>query len=116
MILRKINAWFGLITTLLLLDHAIFHAVWMLSKGSIEKTANIMPVFLYGSMVIHAIISIILVVFGKKGDEIKKTNGYPKLNKTTYIQRASGISLMLFTVLHVCNICQGAFVNGGNEI
>ena len=101
MILRKINAWFGLITTLLLLDHAIFHAVWMLSKGSIEKSANIMPVILYGSMVIHAIISIILVVFEKKGDESKKIYGYPKLNKTTYIQRASGILLMLFTALHV---------------
>ena len=60
MILRKINAWLSLLTTLLFLDHAIFHAVWMLSKGTIEKSADSMPRILFAVMMIHAIVSIVL--------------------------------------------------------
>lgn len=57
MILRKLNAWLSLFTTLLFLDHAIFHAVWMLSKGTIEKSADSMPKILFVVMMIHAVIS-----------------------------------------------------------
>ena len=43
MILRKINAVLSLFTTVLLMDHAIFLSVWMLSRCSIEKSADFMP-------------------------------------------------------------------------
>ena len=101
MILRKINAWLSLLTTLLFLDHAIFHAVWMLSKGTIEKSADSMPRILFAVMMIHAIVSIVLAFLGNKGADKIKCKGYSNLNKTTYIQRFSGIVLIPLTVLHI---------------
>lgn len=107
MILRKINAYLSLAATLLLLNHAIFNAVWMLSKGSIPKNANSMPWILFGLMILHAIISIVLAILGHKG--VKKCNpkSYPKLNKATIIQRASGVSLILLSVLHIAGMSGG---------
>ena len=101
MALRKINAVLSLLCTVLLMDHAIFHAVWMLSKGSVEKSANNMPRILFGLMLAHAIVSILLGILGHKGAEKRKCNGYFKLNVPTYVQRISGILLILFTVLQI---------------
>ena len=101
MILRKINAWLSLFTTLLFLDHAIFHAVWMLSKGTVEKSADSMPRILFVVMMIHAIISIVLAFLEHKGADKIKCKGYFDLNKATYIQRFSGIVLIPLTVLHI---------------
>ena len=99
--LRKINAGLSLLCTVLLMDHAIFHAVWMLSRGSIPKTASSLPRILFMLMLIHAIISIVLAIRGHKGTEKRKYNGYPYMNLPTYIQRVSGIALILFTTLHI---------------
>ena len=101
MILRKINAWLSLFTTLLFLDHAIFHAVWMLSRGTVEKSADSMSGILFVVMMIHAIISIVLAFLGHKGADKIKYKDYPNLNKITYIQRFSGIVLIPLTVLHI---------------
>ena len=101
MILRKINAWLSLLTTLLFLDHAIFHAVWMLSMGTVEKSADSMPRILFVVMMLHAIISIVLAFLGHKGADKIKCKGYSNLNKITYIQRFSGVVLIPLTVLHV---------------
>ena len=101
MILRKINAVLSLITTFMLMDHAIFHAVWMLSMGSVEKSANSMPWILCGLMGLHAIISIILAICNHKDGDRRGCCGYARLNRATYIQRASGISLIVLTFLHV---------------
>lgn len=107
MILRKINAVLGLITTLLILDHAIFHAVWMLSGCSIEKSAGGMSMFMFVVMIVHAAVSIVLAVLGHKGAEKRKCNGYPKLNRATIIQRMSGVLLILLTVLHIAGAVGG---------
>ena len=40
MLLRKINAGLSLLITLLLIDHAAFMGVWMLSKGGIAQNAK----------------------------------------------------------------------------
>ena len=101
MILRKINAVISLLTTFMIMDHAIFHAVWMLSMGSVEKTADSMPWILCVLMGLHAIISIALAFLGHKGAEKRKCNGYPELNRAAYLQRATGILLIIFTFLHV---------------
>lgn len=107
MILRKINAAISLLTTLLLMNHAIFNAVWMLSHGSITKHSNGMSFILVPAMAVHAIISIILGVLGHKGATKQKYNSYQKLNKATIIQRVSGILLILFTALHVAGAVGG---------
>lgn len=107
MILRKINAVLSLLTTVMLMNHAIFHAVWMLSRGSIEKSANSMPWILFVLMLLHAIISIIFAILGHKGAEKRKVKSYTQMNKTTIIQRASGVSLILFTVLHISGTAGG---------
>ena len=101
MLLRKINAVISLLITLLLMDHAIFMGVWMLSEGGIAQNASKLPRLLVVLMMVHAIISIIFAILGHKGVEKRKYNGYPKMNKATYFQRASGILMIVFTVLHV---------------
>ena len=52
MLLRKFNAIISLLTTLFLLDHAIFASVRMLSKGKIEQSAPIAPWILAGLMAV----------------------------------------------------------------
>ena len=98
--LRKINAILSLFVTILLMDHAIFNGVWMLSKGEIPKSTETSWIMV-GLMFVHAIISIVLAILGHKGSEKRKCNEYLKLNIPTFIQRISGILLILFTVLHV---------------
>ena len=101
MLLRKINAGVSLLCTLLLMSHAIIHAVWMLSRGSIEKNASAIPWVLFGLMLTHAFISIDLAISAHEGVEKRKCNSYPKMNVPTNIQRASGMAMILFTVLHI---------------
>lgn len=101
MLLRKINAGISLIITFLLMDHAIFLGVSMLSRGAIAPTAGMLPWLLFVLMMGHAIISIVLAVLGHKGAEKRKYNGYSKMNVPTYIQRTSGIAMIVFSVLHI---------------
>ena len=99
--LRKINASLSLLCTFLLMDHAICHTAWMLFEISLHKLVKSFPWILFGLMLVHAIISIVLAVLGHKGTEKGKYNSYPNMNRATMIQRASGMSLILFTVLHI---------------
>ena len=101
MILRKINAAFSLLTTALLMDHAIFLSVWMLSRCSIEKSADFMPWMLAALMVVHAILSIILFIKNRKDAEKNKHKKYSKLNKETYAQRITAILIILMMGLHI---------------
>ena len=101
MLLRKVNAVFALVSTLLLMDHAIFQAVRMLSKGSVEQNASSLPRILFAVMMIHAIISIVLGILGHKGAEKRKCNSYPALNRGAIFQRAGGVLMILLTVLHI---------------
>lgn len=101
MLLRKINAVLSIICTVLILDHAMFLSVWMLSRCSIAKSESFMPIILMILVVAHAIISIIQGVIGHKNAEKRKCKEYPKLNVSTIIQRASGILMILLLVLHI---------------
>lgn len=104
MLIRKINAALSLLVTLLLLDHAGFYSVWMISMGTIEKTAGPLPWIFFGLMMVHGVISLGLVISTRlKGPETEKdkVKAYPKLNGSTYFQRISGILLIVLTVLHV---------------
>ena len=101
MLLRKINAIISLLATLFLLDHAIFTSVWMLSRGKVEQSAPIAPWILAGLVALHAFIGIYLAVSSHMEGEKRKFNSYPKMNRVTIFQRASGILLIIFTVLHI---------------
>lgn len=101
MLLRKINAIISLLTTLFLLDHAIFTSVRMLSKGSIEQSAPVAPWILAGLMAAHAFISIYFAFSGHEGEDKRKVKSYPKMNRITIFQRVSGILLIIFTALHI---------------
>ena len=101
MLLRKTNAVISLIATVLLMNHAVFHAVWMIFGVNVVKIPNSMPWILFGLMMVHAIISIVLAVLGHKGAEKRKCNGYGNLNASTYVQRMSGVSLIILTILHI---------------
>ena len=100
MVLRKINAVLSLVITVLLFDHAIFNAVWMLSQGSIAKT-TILSWVLFGLMMVHAIICIIFGIQAHRDEEKQKSNAYTQVNISTKIQRIGGVLLIPFSVLHI---------------
>lgn len=99
--LRKINAGLSLLTSILFLDHAIFLSVWMLSRCSIEKSAENMPRVLAVVAAAHAALSILLAFLGHKGAEKRRCKAYPKMNISTNVQRASGILMILLFGMHV---------------
>ena len=99
--LRKINAGVSLLTTALLLVHAISISFWMLSRGEIPKPSGLMPWILTGCMALHVFISIDMVVTGIMSEKGSKGKKYPRLNASTFLQRASGMLLILFTALHI---------------
>ena len=101
MLLRKINAITGLLTTLFLLYHAISTAVWMLSKGIVAQVLPLAPWILMGLMGLHAFISIYFGASALEEGEKRKVKSYPKMNGATIFQRVSGILLIVFTALHV---------------
>ena len=99
--LRKTNAVFSLICTVLLLGHAISLAIWMLSMGNVPAAPSALPRALTVFFVVHAIISIILLIASHKDGSKNKGNPYLKLNAPTVVQRVSGILLIVFTWLHI---------------
>ena len=101
MLLRKFNAVLSLLATVLLLDHAIFTSVWMLSRGSVEQSAPLVPWILVGVMALHAFISIDLSLSAHMEGGKCKCKHYPKMNRATIVQRISGALLMIFAALHV---------------
>ena len=101
MFLRKLNAVLSLIATILILFHAVFLAIWMVTQGGIEKTATKMPWLLVGVMLLHAIISIVLGILGHKNAEKIKCKEYPNKNLQTIIQRMSGILIIIFIGFHI---------------
>lgn len=101
MVLRKINAVLSLLTTVLLLHHAIFLSVWMLARCSFEISQGPTPMILLALMVLHAVISIILAFLGHKGAEKRKCKTYSRLNAATNVQRYTGILMLLLMGLHI---------------
>lgn len=99
--MRKVNAVISLISTILILAHAIFYSVWMLFRAGIAKMSAFPSQILVVLMTVHAVISIVLAILGHKGAEKRNSNNYPKLNKQTIVQRISGILLILFIGLHI---------------
>ena len=101
MLLRKINAIISLLSTIFLLNHAISTSVWMLSRGKVEQSAPIAPWILAGLAAAHAFIGINLALSGIMEGEGRKVKSYPKMNRVTIFQRASGILLIVFIALHI---------------
>ena len=101
MLKRKINAVLSLLATVLILDHAIFLSVWMLSNGAISKSANYMPWIMTGVVLAHALISIDLGVTAHMENKNRKGKSYGNLNRATIIQRMSGVLMMIFIALHI---------------
>ena len=104
MLLRKINAIISLLTTLFLLYHAISASVWMLSKGSVAPSAPFVPWILAGLMAAHAFIAIEFAVSAHMEGEQRKVKSYPKMNRVTVFQRASGMLLIVFAALHIAGV------------
>ena len=101
MLLRKINAGISLFITVLLLDHAIFHAVWMLSMGSVPQSGDFLSWVLFGFMMLHALLCIVHGVKDHKEKKQQEGNAYAKPNVETVMQRVTGVLLIVFTILHV---------------
>lgn len=99
--LRKFNAGLSLLVTCLLLAHAISLALWMLSRGAIPQPPSPLPRMLTMATVIHALVSIGLLIAGNKDRTSIKGRHYPKQNAPMIIQRVSGVLLLIFSWLHI---------------
>lgn len=99
--LRKINAVFSLLSTILLLNHAIFLGIWMLSRGSIHKAPSFVPRALVAVVVVHAAICMAQMHLAHKGLPKNQDKSYPRLNVATMFQRISGVLMILFIALHI---------------
>ena len=101
MLVKKINASIGLLITLLLLFHAVYMAVFLFANGGIAYSASFVSWALTGLTAIHAFIGIDAAISGMMNGGGLKHKKYAKLNITTVIQRASGMLLVIFIVLHI---------------
>ena len=101
MVLRKINAGVSLLTTILLLIHAIFLSIYMLSGNSTARPAELMSWALVGTVVIHAFISVDLAFSGYLESDNHKGKKYAKMNIPTIVQRVSGILMLPAAGLHI---------------
>ena len=99
--LRKLNAVISLITTVLILDHSIFYSVWMLSRGSVAKSADALPWVLTVLALIHTVLCIVIIARQHKDKAKQPHNSYAKLNAGTVIQRASGILMVVLLAVHI---------------
>lgn len=101
MLLRKVNAWLSLATTILLFQHTIFYSFWMLSLCDFNSVNKITSRVLAGLMVLHAVLSIAMAFLGHKGADKGRFKDYPHINISTIIQRTSGILMLLLIGLHI---------------
>ena len=101
MLKRKINAAVSLLTTVLLLSHAILLSVYMLTNGQSFRPAGFMGWALMGAMIVHALISIDLALSAHAESEPQKGKQYPKLNVPTIVQRVTGLLMVPAAALHI---------------
>ena len=101
MLKRKTNAAVSLLTTILLLAHAILLSVYMLSGGRTVKPAEFMGWALMGLMMLHALISIDMAISAHEETGKREGKQYPKLNVSINIQRATGLLMLPGAVLHI---------------
>ena len=101
MLKRKINAVVSLLTTVLLLTHAIFLSIYMLSGGRSIRPAGFIGWVLMGLMIAHALISIDLAISAHAETGKRKGKNYPKMNVPTIVQRVSGILMVPAAGLHI---------------
>lgn len=101
MLLRKINAGLSLFSTLFLLEHAVFIALYIFSRGRILNPIPKAGWILSGLVAAHAFISVALAISAHRNGGKQPYKSYPKMNLSTVIQRASGILLLPFIALHV---------------
>lgn len=101
MLLRKINAVLSLISTLLLLNHAVYIALYIFSNGRILNPLHSAVWGLVGVMALHAFISIDLAISAHMEAGKQKGKSYPKKNISTVLQRISGMLLIPLVALHI---------------
>lgn len=98
MTIKKINAICSWIVSLTLLSHAAIMGAFLLTGWSNPSLTKALAHSTAGMVFIHAIISIIIVMFCHDGANFSK---YTKLNKKTIVQRASCILIIAVLHLHV---------------
>ena len=77
---RKLNAVISLMTTVMLLLHAILLSIWILSGGRTVKPAGLMGWILMGFMIAHALISIDLALSAHAETQTRKGKMYGEWN------------------------------------
>lgn len=98
---RKLNAATSLLTTVMLLIHAIIFSIRMIMRGGSVKLAMLIGWITMGLMLLHALISIDLALSAHGETETRKGKSYPKMNIPTIVQRASGVIMVPTAALHI---------------
>ena len=101
--LRKINAVFSLISTILIMGHAISIGISMLSRGATQGMPSAVSRVMTGAVAIHAILCFASMAAAHKGapKATGKAKEYPRFNAPTLIQRMGGVLIIPFSALHI---------------
>ncbi len=96
--LKKANAFFGLLTILLLLVHAGYEMVAYVKFLYNPFVTKLLSYLVLVALLIHMVLGMSIMMFANEGTDLSK---YPKDNKGTIIQRASAIAMMVLVFGHI---------------
>ncbi|MCQ2770876.1 MAG: hypothetical protein MJ236_03655 [Clostridia bacterium] len=96
MVLKKINAALGMVSTLLFIEHLVSGSILVITD-SLEKNVPIPAIVLAVLLGIHAILSICMITINTDATAIK----YPSSNAETIVQRVSGFLLLIIMFGHI---------------
>ena len=99
--MRKINALLSLLSTSLVLYHAVLHGIRMLSMGRIDVSIDFLSWVLMGLVILHAFVSLEMAATEIMKADKRKCKTYFKLNISIMIQRITGILMLIFAGLHI---------------
>lgn len=99
--MRRANAVLSLICVSLIFIHGLYDAIWMCLRGKLSVLPKQLAYTLMGLVVIHGVLSVVIAILVKKGNNNKDEKVYQGLNIRTIIQRSFGMMMLLLIPFHV---------------
>ena len=95
MVLKKVNAIIALIVSLVMMIHNTMN-MQMVRLGRVEDSPKMIARALIFFFIIHAFVSIFIIIFKNDGKETKYTN----ISSGWLVQRITGIALLPIVIIH----------------
>ena len=96
--LKKANAFFGLLTILLLLVHAGYEMYAYVNFVYNPGVTKLLSYLLLGALIIHIILGMSIMMFSRDTADLLQ---YPKENRSTILQRGSAIAMLALLFGHM---------------